>query len=102
MKSPGVCTGALGALPANGDRTALITVDTRRDTGSAGLGVTTVDACAGPFTAGAAVEGTCTAVTAATGRVKSRLLSRTVGSATSALIAAGFGLVFFDVLPDAG
>ncbi len=41
-------------------------------------------------------------MTAATGRVKSRLLSRTVESATSALIAAGFGLVFFDVLTDAG
>lgn len=43
-KSAGGCTGAVGGGLANGDRTASITVDTRRDTGSAGVGVITVDA----------------------------------------------------------
>ena len=41
-------------------------------------------------------------MTAATRRVKSRLLSRTVGSAAAASTTAGFGLVFADVEPDPG
>jgi hypothetical protein len=112
-------TGAVGALSANGDRTALIRVDTTRDTWAAGVGVMTLDAGGSGATAGgAAVEATGAAVCAATWvaaadgvvdanddtpaatrRVKSRLLWRTVGSA-GALTASGFGLVLIDVLPD--
>ena len=93
-----------------------------RDTGSAGVGVMTMDAGGGGAIAGvAAVEETGDAVGAATGvaaadcvvdakddtpaatrRVKSRLLSRTVGSAAGPLTPAGFGLVFAGVEPDPG
>jgi hypothetical protein len=53
----------------------------------------------GAIAGAAAVDGTGAAVSAATGRVKSRLLSRTVGSAAGALTTARFGLVFASVDP---
>ena len=63
----------------------------------------TMDAGRGGAIAGAAaVEGTGADVRAATGRVKSRLLSRTVGSAAAALTTAGFGPVLAGVEPDPG
>ena len=65
VHAAGDCTGTVGALLANGDRTALTTVDTRPDKGLAGVGVTTVDA--GAITAGAALEDVGAAVIAATG-----------------------------------
>ena len=122
VHAPGACAGALGALLAIGDRAALNRVDTKRDTGSAGVGVMTMDAGDGGAIAGAAaVEDIGAAVRAATGvaladgvvdanddtpattrRVKSRLLSRAVGSAAAALSTAGFGPVFTGVAPDPG
>ena len=117
VHAAGGCTGAVGALLANGDKTVLIRVDTRRDTGSAGVEVTTTDAGrGGAIAAAAAVEGISAAVIAATGvdaadgvvdanddtlaattRVASRLVSGAVASVAGALSAAGAGLVFADV-----
>jgi hypothetical protein len=97
----------------------LIRVDTMRDTGSAGVGAMTTDAGVGGGSA-AAVEETGAAVRAAgvaaadcvvdanddapasTTRLKSRLLSRTVGSAAAALTTAGLALVVTGVEPDPG
>ncbi|HEY6648094.1 MAG TPA: hypothetical protein VI217_13480 [Mycobacterium sp.] len=95
----------------------MITIDTRRDNGSAGLGVMTVGVVA--FTAGAAGDVVGSAVIAATGaaaadgvadanngcsagttRIASRRLGRAVGSVVGALTARGFGLIFTDVSPD--
>ena len=101
MKSAGDCAGAVGALLANGDRTALIRVVTMRDTGSAGVGVMTVDAGGGGAIAGAAAdEATGAAAGDAVLRRPDRC-RRTVGSAAAALTTAGFGLVFAAVGPDA-
>src|SRR5258708_66634 len=90
VKAAGGCTGAVGALVANGDSTALMRVDTMRDTGSTGVAAADCVVDANDDTP------------AATGRVKSRLLSRTVGSAAGALTTAGFGLAFAGVEPDPG
>ena len=57
---------------------------------------------AGAIAGAAAVEGIGAAVRAATGRVKSGLLSRAVRLAAAALTTAGFGPVFAGVEPDPG
>jgi hypothetical protein len=77
------CAGAVGALLANGDRTALITVDTRSDTGSADVGLVIVDATGGVIAV----------VRAATG-------AAAAGGVTAALTTAGFGPVFAGAKPD--
>ena len=121
VHAPGSCAGAVGALLANGDRTALIRVDTRCDTGSAGVGVMTLDAgWRGAIAGATAAEDVGAAARAATGvaatdflvdanddtpavwRVKTRLLPRVVGSVAAVLTTAGFGLVFSDAEPDPG
>jgi hypothetical protein len=107
-------------LLANGDRTALIRVDTTRDTGSA-VGVTTTDARRGCTTGAlAAVEDTGVAeratgvaaaecavdakdgTRAATTPAASRRLTRAVESKAGALTLARVGLVFAGVKPDPG
>jgi hypothetical protein len=119
IHAAGDCPGAVGALLANGDSTALITVDTMRDKGSAGVGVMTVEAGVGAPTAGAALEDVGAGVTAAAGvaaadgaagandgrpagttRTASRRLGRVVASVGGTSTTSGFGLVFTDVLID--
>jgi hypothetical protein len=100
VHAAGDCTGAVGALLANGDRTAFITVDTTRDNGSAGVGVMAVDADA--FTAGAALEDVGAAEIAATGSAATDGVDDVAAAAVGASTARGFRLVFADVLPGAG
>jgi hypothetical protein len=124
VNNAGCCAGDVGALLANGDRTAPIKVATRRDSGSAGVALMTVDAGEGASAAAAAFEDVCGAVIAATAagvaiadgmvdandgtpsattRMESRrLLSDVVGPAAVALVDARLGLVFTDKLPNPG
>jgi hypothetical protein len=115
INGAGDCTGAVGALLANGDRTALITLDTRCDNGSAGVGVMTVEAGVGAPTDRAALEDVGAAVIATDGvagandgrpagttRTASRRRGRAEASVVGALTANGFGLDFIEVSPDAG
>ncbi|HEX2400268.1 MAG TPA: hypothetical protein VHJ79_09845 [Mycobacterium sp.] len=93
----------------------MITIDTRRDNGSAGLGVMTVgvvavtDGAAGDVVGSAAIAATGAAAadgvadandgcSAGTTRIASR--RRAVVSMVGALTARGFGLIFTDMSPD--